>query len=125
MPALLTAIVITCGALKGPSMPLICRAQIYHGAYTELATCTQTAQELAIEFERNVVAMGSLTRTKSYGECVSAADDADVVDYLPKFMTQTMGAASSVIAHYDLIDGVAVERIQGKPAKKAVKRASI
>ena len=126
MPALLTAIVITCGALKPSPDVLACRAHVYHGAYSEPAACSQNAQALAIEFERNLVEAGSLTRTKSNGECVPAADTAEVVDYLPKYMQTNMGAASGTIVHFDLVDGVAIERT-GKPVsnKKAIKGAAI
>lgn len=126
MPALLTAIVIACGALKAENSPTACRANVYHGAYNEPAACTQTAQELAIEFESNLVALGTLTRTKSYGECVAAADTDDIVSWLPKFMQQDMGANSTKVVHFDLVDGVAVERKTAAPSgKKAVKGASI
>lgn len=124
MPALLTAIVITCGALKGPDATIACRAHVYHGAYTEPAACSQTAQELAVDFERNLVAVGQMRKTSSYGECVSAADDSDVVSYLPKFMRDKMGASSTRVVHFDLVDGVAVER-KSAPTKKVVKGASI
>lgn len=126
MPALLTAIVITCGALKVPDAPLACRAHVYHGAYSEPASCSQNSIELAIEFERTLIATGELTRTKSHGECVPAADTAEVVDYLPKYMQTNMGAASGTIVHFDLVDGVAVERTGKKTSnKKAVKGAAI
>lgn len=125
MPSLLTAIVITCGALKSSSEILACRAHVYHGAYTEPAACSQTAQQLAMDFERNVIAGGNMTRTSSHGECFSAADTDDVVSYLPKFMTQKMGAASTLVVHFDLVDGVAVERTKSAPAKKAIKGAAI
>lgn len=124
MPALLTAIVITCGALKSSSEIIACRAQVYHGAYAEPAACGQTAQELAIEFERNIVAAGTMTKTSSHGECVSAADTADVTAFLPQFMREKMGAVSTRVVHFDLVDGVAVER-KSAPVKKAVKGASI
>jgi len=125
MPALLTAIVITCGALKAENSPTACRAHVYHGAYNEPAACTQTAQELALEFEGNLVALGTLTKTQSYGECVAAADTDNIVSWLPKFMRQDMGANSTKVVHFDLVDGVAVERGEGKPAKKIVKGAAI
>lgn len=126
MPALLTAIVITCGALKPSPDVLACRAHVYHGAYSEPASCSQNAVELAIEFERTLVATGELTRTKSHGECVPAADTAEVVDYLPKYMQTNMGAASVTIVHFDLVDGVAIERTgKSVPAKKAIKGAAI
>jgi hypothetical protein len=125
MPALLTAIVITCGALKAENSPTACRAHVYHGAYNEPAACTQTAQELALEFESNLVALGTLTKTQSYGECVAAADTDNIVSWLPKFMQQEMGANSTRVVHFDLVDGVAVERVEGKPAKKVVKGAAI
>lgn len=123
MPALLTAIVITCGAIKGPLEPLACRAQVYHGAYSELVTCAATAQEMARTFEAAVVADGRMTRTRSYGECVSAADEPEVVSYLPQFMKTKMGAITVAVVHYDLRDGRAVERKVA--AKKAVKGAAI
>lgn len=126
MPALLTAIVITCGALKPSPDVLACRAHIYHGAYSEPAACSQNAQALALEFERNLVAAGSLTHTKSYGECVAAADTGVVVNYLPKYMVQKMGAVSTSVIHFDLVDGVAVERTSGsKSTKKTIKGAAI
>ena len=127
MPALLTAIVITCGALKPSPDVLACRAHVYHGAYSEPAACSQNALELAIEFERTLVATGELTRTKSHGECVPAADTAEVVDYLPKYMAQKMGALSTGVVHFDLVDGVAVERTPSaaKSNKKAIKGAAI
>lgn len=126
MPALLTAIVITCGAMKGPDTILVCRAHVYHGAYAEPAACSQTAQELAIEFERNLIANGGITRTQSYGECVAAADTDQTVKYLPEFMKQDMGAVSAKVVHFDLVDGVAVEREPEKsPSKKAALRNSI
>lgn len=125
MPALLTAIVITCGALKAENSPTACRAHVYHGAYNEPAACTQTAEELALEFESNLVALGTLTKTQSYGECVAAADTDNIVSWLPKFMQQEMGANSVKVVHFDLVDGVAVERVEGKPAKKVVKGAAI
>ena len=124
MPALLTAIVITCGALKGPDTILVCRAHVYHGAYAEPADCSQTAQELALDFEQNLIANGGITRTQSYGECVAAADTDQTVSYLPRFMRHDMGAVSSKVVHFDLIDGVAVER-KSAPVKKAVKGAAI
>lgn len=124
MPALLTAIVITCGAMKGLDQPLVCRAHVYHGAYAEPAACSQTAQELAMDFERNLVAGGTITRTQSYGECVAAADTEQSVSYLPRFMREDMGAFSSKVIHFDLVDGVAVER-KIKPVKKAVRGSSI
>ncbi len=118
MPALLTAIIITCGAMKGPDTILVCRAQVYHGAYNEPAACSQTAQELAQQFERNLIADGRITRTQSYGECVAAADTDAAVSYLPQYMRDDMGAFSSKVVQFDMVDGVAVERTQGKPAKK-------
>lgn len=124
MPALLTAIVITCGALKQPDAILVCRAHVYHGAYAEPAACSQTAQELAKDFERNLVAGDQITRTQSYGECVAAADTDQTITYLPRFMREDMGAVSSKVVHFDLVDGVAVER-QVKPVKKVVKGAAI
>lgn len=126
MPALLTAVVITCAAMKGAEQPKACTVNIYHGAYVEPVACRQTAQELAIEFEQNLIANGGITRTQSYGECVAAADDEQTVKYLPAFMKQDMGAVSAKVVHFDLVDGVAVERIKEKePIKKAVKGASI
>ncbi len=131
MPALLTALVITCGALKGPDTILVCRAQVYHGAYAEPAVCSQTAQELAQQFERNMVADGRLTRTQSYGECVAAADTDAAVSYLPQYMRDDMGAVSAKVVHFDMVDGVPVERTSGKataekaPAKKFNKEAGI
>lgn len=123
MPALLTAIVITCGALKAPDSILVCRAHVYHGAYAEPATCSQTAQELAVEFERNLVAGGTITRTQSYGECIAAAETDNTITYLPRFMREDMGAVSSKVVHFDLVDGVAVERVVA--TKKKVKGAAI
>lgn len=127
MPALLTAIVITCGALKPSPEVLACRAHVYHGAYSEPADCSQNAIELAIEFERNLVAAGELTRTKSHGECVPAADTAEIVDYLPKYMRDNMGAASGSVVHFDLVNGAAVERKPSKAvsSKKFNKEAGI
>lgn len=123
MPALLTAIAITCGAMKSSSEIMVCRAHVYHGAYAEPAACSQTAQELAMDFERNVVAGGQITRTQSYGECVAAADTDQTVTYLPRFMREDMGARSSTVVHFDLVDGKAVER-KGASQKK-VKGAEI
>lgn len=123
MPALLTAIVITCGAMKSSSEILVCRAHVYHGAYAEPAACSQTAQELAMDFERNLVAGGNITRTQSYGECVAAADTDQSITYLPRFMREDMGAVSSKVVHFDLVDGVAVERVSS--TKKKVKGAAI
>ncbi len=128
MPALLTAIVITCGALKAPDSILVCRAHVYHGAYAEPAVCSQTAQELAIEFERHLAANGGITRTQSYGECVAAADTDAAVSYLPQYMRDDMGAVSAKIVHFDLIDGKPVERTKeskSTPSKKAIKGAAI
>jgi hypothetical protein len=125
MPALLTAIVITCGAMKAENSPTACRAHVYHGAYNEPAACTQTAEELALEFESNLVALGTLTKTQSYGECVAAADTDNIVSWLPKFMQRDMSANSVKVVHFDLVDGVTVERVEGKPAKKIVKGAAI
>lgn len=113
MPILLTAIVITCGAIKGPLEPVACRAQVYHGAYQEPGYCTQTAQDMARTFEMAILADGRMDRTNSYGECVMAADEADVVSYLPQFMRLRMGADSTAVVHYDLRSGVAVERKTG------------
>lgn len=123
MPALLTAIVITCGALKGPDLPLVCRAQMYHGIYLEPKKCTLTASQLAEQFERNVIASGQLTRTSSYAECSSAADDLEIASYLPKFMQDRFGADSVIVRHLDMIDGKAIERKVA--AKKVVKGAQI
>lgn len=121
MPALLTAVVITCAAMKGPNQPKVCTANIYHGAYTEPATCRQGAIELARYFEQVIVNDGRLTDTGSYGECTPAAVDADVLAYLPKFVRERFGAVSVEATHFDLVNGEAVERAKTKKSVKGIR----
>ena len=121
MPALLTAVVIVCGAVREPSAPLACRAQVHHGMYAEQPECSTAASREARRLEQSIVADGQLTRTRSHGECVYAADERDIVLYLPEFMKDKFGAKTSAIVHFDNVDGMAVER---KTVKK-VKGASI
>jgi hypothetical protein len=121
MPALLTAAVIVCGALRQPGAPLACRAQVYHGIYAEQPECAKLSTREAIRLEAAVVQAGELTRTSSHGECFYAADEGSIVFYLPEFMKVHMGAKTSAVVHYDLVDGTPVER----KAIKKVKGASI
>lgn len=115
MPALLTAAVIVCGAMRTPDAPLVCRAQVYHGIYAEQPECASLSTREAIRLESNVVKSGQLTRTRSHAECFYAADEGSIVFYLPEFMRIHMGAKSSKVVHYDSVDGQMVERKQ--PAK--------
>ena len=121
MPALLTAVVITCAAMKGAEQPKACTVNIYHGAYVEPVACRQTAIEMARYFEQAIVNDGRMTDTGSYGECTPAAVDAEVVSYLPKFIGERFGAASFSVTHYDLINGEAIERAKTKPPVKGAR----
>lgn len=117
MPALLTAAVIVCGALREPGAPLACRAQVYHGIYAEQPECAKLATKEAIRMESAVVKRGELTRTSSHGECFYAADEGSIVFYLPEFMRVQMSAKSSKVVHYDSVDGQMVERKQSAKIK--------
>lgn len=121
MPALLTAVVITCAAMKDTEQPKVCTVNIYHGAYVELVTCRQTAIEMARYFEQAIVNDGRMTDTGSYGECTPAAVDAEVVLYLPKFIGERFGVTSFSVTHYDLVNGEAIERAKTKPAVKGAR----
>lgn len=121
MPALLTAVVITCAAIKGPDQPKVCTANVYHGAYTEPFACRQTAIEMARYFEQAIVNDGRLTNTNSYGECTPAADDVAIVSYLPIFVREQFGAVNIGITHFDLVDGKAIERAKAKKAVKGLR----
>lgn len=121
MPALLTAVVITCAAMKDTEQPKVCTVNIYHGAYVEPTVCRQTAIEMAREFEQMIVNDGRMTDTGSYGECTPAAVDAEVVSYLPKFIGERFGATSFDVTHYDLVNGEAIERAKTKPTVKGAR----
>lgn len=121
MPALLTAAIIVCGALREPGSPLACRAQVHHGLYADQPECAKATSQEARRLEQSVVLGGELTRTRSHGECFYAADEGSIVFYLPEFMKVHMGAKTSTVVHYDNVDGVPVLR---KSVKK-VKGASI
>lgn len=115
MPALLTAVVIVCGAMPVDNAPLACRAQVHHGIYAEQPECAQASLNEASRLMHNV--RDKLVRTSSHGECFYTADEGSIVYYLPEFMRIHMGARSSSIVHYDQVDGVAVERKQSDKIK--------
>lgn len=118
MPALLTAAIIVCGALREPGAPLACRAQVHHGIYADQPECAKATSQEARRLEQSVVLGGELTRTRSHGECFYAADEGSIVFYLPEFMEVHMGAKTSVVVHYDNVDGVPVLRADDAKAKK-------
>lgn len=110
MPALLTAAVIVCGAMREPGAPLACRAQVYHGIYSELMVCSKASIIEAKRLEQAVVMDGQLTRTRSHSECFYAADEGSIIFYLPEFMRVQLGAKTTNVVHYDIIGGEAIER---------------
>lgn len=115
MPALLTAAVIVCGAMRETNAPLVCRAQVYHGIYAEQPECARRSVKEAIRLETAIVKDGRLTRTSSHAECFYAADEGSVAFYLPEFMMVQMGAKTTEVVHYDSVDGQMIRR---KTAKK-------
>ena len=121
MPALLTAVVITCATMKGPDQPKVCTANVYHGAYSEPSACRDTAVQMAKYFEQAIVNDGRLTNSNSYGECTPAADDDAIVSYLPTFVREQFGAVDIGVTHFDLVDGKAIERAKAKKAVKGIR----
>ena len=110
MSTLLVAAIIVCGALPQENSPLVCRAQVYHGIEGQLADCSLAAIKKARSIEESFVKVGALVRTSSHAECFRSDDEGAVVFYLPEFMQYQLGADSSVVVHYDVIDGAAVKR---------------
>lgn len=115
MPALLTAVVIVCGAMPADNAPIVCRAQVHHGIYAEQPECTKASLSDAALMMHNV--RDKLVRTSSHGECFYTADEGSIVFYLPEFMRIHMGAKSSRVVHYDSVDGQMIERKQSAKIK--------
>lgn len=125
MPALLTAAIIICGALREPGAPLACRAQVYHGIYAEQRACEEGSAIEARRLESAIVMDGRMKRTRSHSECFSAADEGDVAFYLPEYMRTRMGAVSTTVIHYDIMDGEAIERAPKVKQQPKIKGARI
>lgn len=107
---LLTAAIIVCGALPAADSPLVCRAQVYHGIEGKQQECSTAAIRKARETEDSFVKVGALARTRSHAECFYADDEGSVIFYLPEFMAVQLGATSSTVVEYDVVDGAPVMR---------------
>jgi hypothetical protein len=115
---LLTAAIIVCGALPQPGAPLACRAQVYHGIEGSQPACSAAALNKARSVEASFIKAGALVRTSSHAECFSSDDEGSIAFYLPEFMRIQLGAKTSAVVHYDVIDGAAVERAPDATAKE-------
>lgn len=115
---LLTAAIIVCGAMPKPNSPLACRAQVYHGLEGKAHECSVSAMKKARATEANFVKAGALVRTRSHAECFYADDEGSIIFYLPEFMRIQLGAKTSEVVHYDLVDGAVVERAPDAFAKE-------
>lgn len=114
----LTAAIIVCGALPAENSPLVCRAQVYHGIEGRQKDCSKSAVRKARSTEASFVKVGSLVRTRSHAECFYADDEGSVIFYLPEFMAVQLGADSSTVAEYDVVDGAPVMRAPDAFAKE-------
>lgn len=115
---LLTAAIIVCGALPAANSPLVCRAQVYHGIEGKQQECSAAAIRKARKTEAAFVKVGALVRTSSHAECVYANDEGSIIFYLPEFMAVQLGADSSTVAEYDVVDGAPVMRAPDAFAKE-------
>lgn len=110
MSTLLAAAIIVCGALPQDNSPLVCRAQVYHGIEGRLTDCSHAALKKARSVEQSFIRVGALVHTQSHAECSYAEDDGSIIFYLTEFMAVQMGADSSRVVEYDVVEGVPVER---------------
>jgi len=115
---LLTAAIIVCGALPAANSPLVCRAQVYHGIEGKHPQCLSDATRMARDAESNFIKVGALVRTRSHAECFYADDEGSVIFYLPEFMAIQLGADSSTVVEYDVVDGAPVMRAPDAFAKE-------
>lgn len=106
---LLTAAIIVCGALPAANSPLVCRAQVYHGLEGKQHECSVAAIRKARSTEASFVKVGALVRTRSHAECFYADDEGAVIFYLPEFMAVQLGASTSTVVEYDVVDGAPVK----------------
>ena len=115
---LLTAALIVCGSLPAANSPLVCRAQVYHGIEGRQQECSVAATRKARITESNFIKVGALVRTRSHAECFYADDEGSVIFYLPEFMAVQLGADSSTVVEYDVVDGAPVMRAPDAFAKE-------
>lgn len=115
---LLTAAIIVCGALPAANSPLVCRAQVYHGIEGMQHECSVAAIRKARSTEASFVKVGALVRTRSHAECFYSSDEGSVIFYLPEFMAVQLGADSSTVVEYDVVDGTPVMRAPDAFAKE-------
>ena len=111
MPTMLTAIMIACGTLQSVNSPRVCLAQIYYGIESQQQQeCSAAAIREARSTEELFVTVGSMARTTSYAECFDSTDEGPVFFYLPQFMAVELGADSSTVLEYDVVNGTPVMR---------------
>lgn len=115
---LLTATIIVCGALPAVNSPLVCRAQVYHGLEGKALECSVAAIRKARSIESGFKSTGSLVRTRAHAECFYVGDEGAIIFYLPEFMQVQLGADSSTVVEYDVVDGAPVIRESDAVAKE-------
>jgi hypothetical protein len=92
---------------------MACRAQVYHDVPGPQDKCFSAALGQARSIERMFIKSGQLVRTQSHAECFSADNEGSIVFYLPEFMRVSLGADSVSVVDYDVVDGVATQRVLG------------
>lgn len=115
---LLTAAIIVCGALPAANSPLVCRAQVYHGIEGRQHECSVAAIRKARSTESAFKSTGSLVRTRAHAECFYSGDEGAIIFYLPEFMAVQLGADSSTVVEYDIVEGAPVMRAPDAFAKE-------